>query len=123
VKLDRYALLQQVNANIFSRNNSKNSSSSDSSVNNNVQKIVQFGICVKKDSILPLDSEIAEKIIEIVMFCFEKRPEFIGKYGDIFYWDTWFRYLRLDRKAVSVQGCRIPFSRNGNAQERGTRHP
>ena len=79
VKLDRHVLLQQINANVFSRNNSKNSSSSDSSVNNNVQQTVQFGICVKKDSILPLDSEIAEKIIEITMFCFEKRPEFIGK--------------------------------------------
>jgi hypothetical protein len=79
VKLDRHALLQQINANIFCRSSSKNSSSSDSSTNNNVQKTVQFGICVKKDAILPLDSEIAEKIIEIVMVCFEKRPEFIGK--------------------------------------------
>ena len=79
VKLDRHALLQQINSNIFSRNNSKSSSSSDSSMNHNVQKVVQFGICVKKDSILPLDSEIAEKTIDIVMFCFEKRPEFIGK--------------------------------------------
>ncbi|CAF0953347.1 unnamed protein product [Adineta ricciae] len=80
VKLDRHVLLQQINANVFSRNNSKNSSSSDSSVNNNVQQTVQFGICVKKDSILPLDSEIAEKIIEIIMFCFEKRPEFIATF-------------------------------------------
>jgi hypothetical protein len=29
-----------------------------------------------------LDGEIAEKIIEIVIFCFEKRPEFIGKYEE-----------------------------------------
>ena len=79
VKLDRHALLQQINSNIFSRNSSKNSLSNESSINNNVQKTVQFGICVKKDSILPLDSEIAEKIIDIVIFCFEKRPEFIGK--------------------------------------------
>lgn len=79
VKLDRHALLQQINSNIFSRNNSKSSSSSDSSMNHNVQKVVQFGICVKKDSILPLDGEIAEKTIDIVMFCFEKRPEYIGK--------------------------------------------
>jgi hypothetical protein len=79
VKLDRHALLQQINTNVFCRNSSKNSSSSDPSMNNNLQKTVQFGICVKKDSILPLDSEIAEKIIEIIMFCFEKRPEFIGK--------------------------------------------
>jgi hypothetical protein len=83
VKLDRHALLQQINANVFCRNSSKNSSSSDSSINNNIQKTVQFGICIKKDSILPLDSEIAEKIIEIIMICFEKRPEFIGTYIDI----------------------------------------
>jgi len=76
VKLDRYALLQQINANIFERNSSKNSLSNESSMNN---KTVQFGICVKKDSILPLDSEIAENIIEIITFCFEKRPEFIGE--------------------------------------------
>jgi hypothetical protein len=75
VKLDRHALLQQINTNIFCRNNSKNSLSNELSINNSVQ----FGICVKKDSILPLDSEIAEKIIEIITFCFEKRPEFIGK--------------------------------------------
>ncbi|UJR13683.1 hypothetical protein I4U23_000695 [Adineta vaga] len=80
VKLDRHVLLQQINANIFSRNNSKNSSSSDSSINTNVQQTVQFGICVKKDSILPLDSEIADRIIEIIMFCFEKRPEFIATF-------------------------------------------
>jgi hypothetical protein len=79
VKLDRHALLQQINSNIFSRNNSKSSLSNESSVNNPVQKTVQFGICVKKNSILPLDSEIAEKIIEIITYCFEKRPEFIGK--------------------------------------------
>jgi hypothetical protein len=83
VKLDRHALLQQINGNVFSRHSSKNSVSNESSMNNNVQKTVQFGICVKKDSILPLDSEIAEKIIEIVIFCFEKRPEFIGKYEDM----------------------------------------
>jgi len=81
VKLDRYALLQQINANVFSRNSSKNSSSSDSPMNTNqAYEIVQFGICVKKDSILPLDSEIAEKIIEIIMICFEKRPEFIATF-------------------------------------------
>ncbi|CAF4245328.1 unnamed protein product, partial [Rotaria sordida] len=86
---DRHVLLQQINANVFCRNSSKNSTSSDSSINNNtntnnnnntsnnIQNTVQFGICVKKDSILPLDSEIAEKIIDIVMYCFEKRPEFI----------------------------------------------
>jgi hypothetical protein len=79
VKLDRHALLQQINANVFCKNTSKNSLSNESSMNNNVPKTVQFGICVKKDSILPLDSEIAEKIIEIIIFCFEKRPEFIGK--------------------------------------------
>jgi hypothetical protein len=79
VKLDRHALLQQINANIFTRNSSKNSLSDESSINNNIQKTVQYGICVKKDSILPLDSEIAEKIIEIIIYCFEKRPEFIGK--------------------------------------------
>jgi hypothetical protein len=83
VKLDRHTLLQQINANVFCRNSSKNSTSSDSAININTQKTVQFGICVKKDSILPLDSEIAEKIIEIIIFCFEKRPEFIGKYSDI----------------------------------------
>jgi hypothetical protein len=82
VKLDRHALLQQVNANIFCRNSSKNSLSNESSTNYNVEKTVQFGICVKKDAILPLDGEIAEKIIEIVIFCFEKRPEFIGKYEE-----------------------------------------
>jgi hypothetical protein len=75
IKLDRHTLLQQINANIFSRNNSQNSLSNESSIHNHVQ----FGICVKKNSILPLDSEIAEKIIEIIRFCFEKRPEFIGK--------------------------------------------
>ncbi|CAF4383635.1 unnamed protein product, partial [Adineta steineri] len=80
VKLDRYTLLQQINTNVINRNNSKNSLSNDSSADNNVQQTVQFGICVKKESILPLDSEIAEKIIEIITFCFEKRPEFIGKY-------------------------------------------
>ncbi|CAF3574358.1 unnamed protein product [Rotaria sp. Silwood1] len=89
VKLDRYTLLQQINGNVFCRNSSKNSTSSDSSINtnnntnnnnNNIQNTVQFGICVKKDSILPLDSEIAEKIIDIVMFCFEKRPEFIATF-------------------------------------------
>jgi hypothetical protein len=79
VKLDRHTLLQQINANVFSRNSSKNSLSNESSMNHNIPKTVQFGICVKKNSILPLDSEIAEKIIEIITFCFEKRPEFIGK--------------------------------------------
>ena len=79
VKLDRHALLQQINANVFCRNNSKNSSSGDVAAANNVPAVVQFGICVKKDSILPLDAEIAEKVIDIVMHCFEKRPEFIGK--------------------------------------------
>ncbi|CAF2465501.1 unnamed protein product [Rotaria sp. Silwood2] len=77
VKLDRHALLQQINANVFSRNSSKSSLSNELSINNDIQKTVQFGICVKKDSISPLDSEIAEKIIEIIIFCFEKRPEFI----------------------------------------------
>ena len=76
VKLDRHALLQQINANIFSRHNSKNSVSSDSSLNN---QTVQFGICVKTKSISPLDGEIAEKIIQIITYCFEKRPEFIGE--------------------------------------------
>ena len=80
VKLDRHALLQQINASVFCRNSSKNSSSSDSSVNNHVQKTVQFGICVKKNSILPLDGEIAEKIIEVIIICFEKRPEFIATF-------------------------------------------
>jgi hypothetical protein len=81
VKFERHVLLQHINTNIFCRNNSKNSSSSsDSTMNNNVQNMVQFGICVKKNSILPLDSEIAEKIIEIIMFCLEKRPEFIGRF-------------------------------------------
>ena len=76
VKLDRYALLKQINENVFCRNNSQNSISTDS-----IQfDTVQYGCCVKNDSILPLDSEIAEKIIDIVMFCFEKRPEFIGKF-------------------------------------------
>ena len=78
VKLDRHALLQQINNNVFSRNNSKSSSSSDSSTNQHAIKMVQFGICVRNDSMLPLDCEIAQKIIEIIVFCFEKRPEFIG---------------------------------------------
>ncbi|CAF0908766.1 unnamed protein product [Adineta steineri] len=80
VKLDRYTLLQQINTNVINRNNSKNSLSNDSSADNNIQQTVQFGICVKKESILPLDSEIAEKIIEIITFCFEKRPEFIATF-------------------------------------------
>ncbi|CAF4573224.1 unnamed protein product [Rotaria sp. Silwood1] len=80
VKLDRYALLQQINANVFSRNSSKSSLSNELSINNDLQKTVQFGICVKKDSISSLDSEIAEKIIEIIIFCFEKRPEFIATF-------------------------------------------
>ena len=72
VKLDRYALLQQINTNVFTRN----SFSNDSSINNTVQ----YGICVKNESISPLDSEIAEKIIDIIIFCFEKRPEFLSTF-------------------------------------------
>ncbi|CAF3766292.1 unnamed protein product [Rotaria magnacalcarata] len=80
VRLDRYALLQQINANVFTRNNSRSSLSNESSMNNDTQKTVHFGICVKKESISPLDSEIAEKVIEIIIFCFEKRPEFIATF-------------------------------------------
>ena len=80
VKLDRHALLKQINANIFTRHNSKNSFSNDSS---NLNQTVQFGICVKNKSISPLDSEIAEKIIEILTYCFEKRVEFLGKNSNI----------------------------------------
>lgn len=76
VKLDRHALLQQINANIFTRHNSKSSFSNDSS---NPNPTVQFGICVKNKSISPLDSEIAEKIIEILAYSFEKRAEFLSK--------------------------------------------
>ncbi|CAF2054268.1 unnamed protein product [Rotaria magnacalcarata] len=79
VKLDRHVLLKQINGNVFCRNNSKNSSSNDSTTTN-ILNTVQYGICVKKGSILPLDSEIAERIIDIVMFCFEKRPEFIATF-------------------------------------------
>ena len=94
VKLDRHALLQQINANVFCRNSSKNSSSSDSSVNNHVQKTVQFGACVKKESILPLDGEIAEKIIEVIMICFEKRPEFIGEFKrSLFFYLQTFHWI------------------------------
>jgi len=80
VKLDRHALLQKINSNVFSKTNSKNSTSSDSSTNSINSKIVQFGVCVRKDSILPLDSVIAEKLIEILTFAFEKRREFLSTF-------------------------------------------
>ena len=85
VKLNNYALLQQIDRNVFSGNSSKNSSSNESVSNDNVQSTVQYGICVKSESISPLDSEIAEKIIEIITFCFEKRLEFIGMYENLSY--------------------------------------
>ena len=76
VKLDRHAVLEQINSNVFCRNNSRLSVSNESSIES---KTVRFGICLKKSSISPMDSEIAQNLIEIITLCFEKRSEFLGK--------------------------------------------
>ncbi|CAF1027234.1 unnamed protein product, partial [Didymodactylos carnosus] len=76
VKLDRHIMLKQLNM-TNSRNNSK---SSNETSNGSEQNIVQSGMCVKKDSISPLDSEIAKKTISIIFHCFEKRPEFVASF-------------------------------------------
>ena len=72
IKFDRFILLDQINKNLFSRT----SCSNETPMNNQVH----YGICVKTNSILPLDSEIAEKILELITFCFEKRSEYFATF-------------------------------------------
>ncbi|CAF0886485.1 unnamed protein product [Rotaria sordida] len=106
IKLDRHVLLQQINANVFSRN-SRNSSSNELSINNDIQKTVQFGICVKKDSISPLDSEIAENIIEIIIFCFEKRPEFIATFLVQSFFADFLLEILIGTRSREVRQCAL----------------
>ena len=79
VNADQQTLLQQIDHNLDHRKTSAKSLSRNLSTDSHERKAVQFGICVKAALVSPLDSEIAEKITDMITFCFEKRAEFLGK--------------------------------------------
>ena len=80
VKADQQTLLQRIDHNLDHRMNSAKSLSRQPFTDGHDRKTVQFGICVKAVSVSPLDSEIAEKTMQMITFCFEKRAEFLGKW-------------------------------------------
>ncbi|CAF0751200.1 unnamed protein product [Adineta ricciae] len=107
VKLDRYTLLQRINANVTNRTSSKNSSSSEASPDSSQQQTVQFGICVKNNSVLPLDSEIAEKSIEIITYCFEKRPEFFATFLVQPFFADFLLEILIGTTSYSIRQCAL----------------
>ncbi|UJR33560.1 hypothetical protein I4U23_020999 [Adineta vaga] len=107
VKLDRYTLLQQINTNVKNRSSSKSSLSNESSPNNSEHRTVQFGICVKTNSLLTMDSEIAEKSIEIITYCFEKRPEYIATFLVQPFFADFLLEILIGTPSHSVRQCAL----------------